>query len=104
MIRRSKLEIFMDIMKVVAEEKEAKRTRIMYRANLAWNVLSECLDNLEKKGILTSKDTPGGVIVQATEDGMSILNKYCSVESVFAEPTPMAEGLMYPTSRMNVLH
>ncbi len=52
MIRRSKLEVFMDIMKVVAEEREMKRTRIMYKANLAWTVLNDALDSMEKKGIL----------------------------------------------------
>ncbi len=104
LIRRSKLEVLMDIMKVVAEEREAKRTRIMYKANLAWNVLKECLDSMESKGMLTSKDTPSGLVVQATEDGLNLLNKYCAVESVFMEPTAAAEGMMYPTARMTVLH
>jgi predicted transcriptional regulator len=104
MSRRSKLEVFMDIMKVVAEEREAKRTRIMYRANLAWNVLKESLDTLERIGVLTSEDTPAGLVVHSTENGLELLNKYCAVESVFAEPTAQAEGLKYPTSRMTILH
>jgi len=78
MIRRSKLEVLMDIMKVVAEEREAKRTKIMYKANLAWNVLKESLDSMEKKGIITSKATPAGVVVFATQEGLALLNKYCS--------------------------
>ncbi len=94
----------MDIMKVVAEEREAKRTRIMYKANLAWNVLKESLDTMEKKGIVSSRETPGGLIVLPTEDGLELLNKYCSVESVFTEPTQAAEGLRYPTARMQALH
>jgi len=100
MIRRSKLEVFMDIMKVVAEEREMKRTRIMYRANLAWKVLKDALDTMEKKGILTSTETPSGVVVTATSDGLSLLQRYCEVESMFTEPIPSAEGLLYPTSRM----
>ena len=99
MIRRSKLEVLMDIMKVVAEEREAKRTKIMYKANLAWNVLKDSLDSMEKKGIITSKATPSGVVVFATQEGLELLNKYCSVESVFIEPVQHAEGLMYPTVR-----
>lgn len=94
----------MDIMKVVAEEREVKRTRIMYRANLAWNVLRESLDSLEKKGIVQSRDTPAGVVVQPTENGLVLLNKYCAVESVFAEQTQEAEGHLYPTARMSILH
>ena len=102
MIRRSKIEVFMDIMKVVAEERQAKRTRIMYRANLAWGVLKESLDTLEKKGILTSKETPSGRVMMPTANGIDLLNRYCAVESVFAEPTPAAEGLMYPPMRMTI--
>lgn len=104
MIRRSRLEVFMDIMKVVAEEREAKRTRIMYKANLAWNVLKESLDTMEKIGVVASKETASGVVVLPTENGLTLLNKFCSVESVFAEPSPAGEGLMYPpTSRLQAL-
>lgn len=104
MIRRSRLEVLMDIMKVVAEEREAKRTRIMYKANLAWLVLRESLESMEKKGIVESKETPNGVVVVPTKGGLELLDKYCSVEQVFAEPAPQAEGLMYPTVRMTVSH
>jgi predicted transcriptional regulator len=103
MIRRSKLEVFMDIMKVVAEEREMKRTRIMYKANLAWTVLNDALDSLEKKGILASKDTPSGVVVTPTSDGLDLLRRFREVESVFMEPTASAEGLIYPTHRMEIM-
>ncbi|HVC26820.1 MAG TPA: winged helix-turn-helix domain-containing protein [Nitrososphaerales archaeon] len=103
MIRRSKLEVFMDIMKVVAEEREMKRTRIMYKANLAWTVLNDALDSMEKKGILASKDTPSGVVVTPTPDGLNLLQRFREVESVFMEPTANAEGLIYPTHRMEIL-
>jgi predicted transcriptional regulator len=103
MIRRSKLEVFMDIMKVVAEEREMKRTRIMYKANLAWTVLNDALDSLEKKGILASKDTPSGVVVTPTSDGLDLLRRFREVESVFMEPTASAEGLIYPTHRMELM-
>jgi len=100
MIRRSKLEVFMDIMKVVAEEREMKRTRIMYKANLAWTVLTDALDSMEKKGILESKTTPSGVVVTPTSNGLTLLQRFCEVESVFAKPIPAAEGMIYPTTRM----
>ena len=102
MIRRSKLEVFMDIMKVVAEEREMKRTRIMYKANLAWTVLNDALDSMEKKGILQSKETPSGVVVTTTPDGLSLLKRFQEVESVFLQPTIGAEGLIYPPHRMEI--
>jgi predicted transcriptional regulator len=104
MNRRSKIEVFMDIMKVVAEDGEAKRTQIMYKANLAWTVLKDCLDTMERKGMLTSKETSSGRVVLPTSHGLDLLNRYCSIESEFVEPTQAAEGLMYPTARMTILH
>lgn len=93
----------MDIMKVVAEEREMKRTRIMYKANLAWTVLNDALDSMEKKGILASKDTPSGVVVVPTADGLDLLKRFQEVESVFMTPTLNAEGLIYPTHRMEIM-
>ena len=97
------MEVFMDIMKVVAEERTMKRTRIMYKANLAWTVLNEALDSMEKKGILESKETPSGVVVTATPNGLELLNRFREVESVFMAPGVNAEGLIYPTHRMEIL-
>jgi predicted transcriptional regulator len=102
MIRRSKLEVFMDIMKVVAEEREMRRTRIMYKANLAWKVLKDALDTLEKKGILSSSEKNSGVYVSLTPNGLSILNRFCEVESIFYTPVPSAEISMYPTRKMTI--
>jgi len=79
-----------------------KRTRIMYKANLAWTVLNDALDSMEKKGILESKTTPSGVVVTTTADGLSLLKRYQEVESVFLQPTIGAEGLIYPTHRMEI--
>ena len=45
----------------------------------------------------------GIVVVFATQEGIALLNKYCSVESVFTEPIQDAEGLLYPTTRMTIL-
>jgi predicted transcriptional regulator len=90
----------MDIIKVVAEEREMKRTRIMYKANLAWNVLNTALDTMEEKGILASVRTPSGVVVVPTADGLNLLNQFTKVESIFSEPIAAAQWLKHPTSRM----
>jgi predicted transcriptional regulator len=84
MIRRSKLEVFVDIMRVVSEEGEIRRTRVMYRANLAWKVLKAALDTLEAKGILKSEQRPTGVFVSLTDDGYKVLRRFDDFESVFA--------------------
>jgi predicted transcriptional regulator len=84
MIRRSKLEVFADIIKVVADEGEIKRTRIMYKANLAWKVLKEALDFLEERGILRSEEKDARVVMSLTDEGFRVLNRLKELEAVFA--------------------
>ena len=87
MIRRSKIEVFADVMKVVAEEQEIRRTRIMYKANLAWKVLKEALDFLEQKGILKSENKEAGIFVSLTAEGYGVLRRFNELEEVFTKPT-----------------
>lgn len=87
MIRRSKIEVFADVMKVVAEEREIRRTRIMYKANLAWKVLTEALDFLEEKGILKSEEKDSGIFVSLTNDGYSALRRFNELEEIFTKPS-----------------
>jgi predicted transcriptional regulator len=85
-IRRSKIEVFADVLKVVAEESEIRRTRIMYRANLAWKVLKEALDFLEAKGMLTSETKDSGVFVSLTDEGYGVLRRFNELEEAFTKP------------------
>ncbi len=102
MIRRSKLEVFGDIMKVVAQEGEIRRTRIMYRANLAWKVLREALDVMEQKGILRSEERTAGVFVTMTPNGYAVLRRFAEVENIFIPQFSSAEKDVF-TSRVPVL-
>ena len=87
LIRRSKIEVFADVMKVVAEEREIRRTRIMYKANLAWKVLKEALDFLEQKGILRSESKDAGIFVSLTDEGYGVLRRLNELEAVFTKPS-----------------
>lgn len=102
MIRRSKLEVFGDIMKVVAQEGEIRRTRIMYKANLAWKVLREALDIMEKKGILKSEERTAGVFVTMTPNGYSALKRFADVENIFLPEFSTVENNVF-ASRVSVL-
>ncbi len=84
MIRRSKLEVFVDILKVVSQEGEIRRTRVMYKANLAWKVLKDSLDVMEKRGIIKSEAKSSGVFVSLTQEGYNVLHRFNEVESAFA--------------------
>lgn len=85
LIRRSKIEVFADVMKVVAEEREIRRTRIMYKANLAWKVLTETLDFLEAKQILKSEEKDSGVFVSLTDEGYAVLRRFNELEEIFTK-------------------
>jgi predicted transcriptional regulator len=89
MIRRSKIEVFADVIKVVAEEREIRRTRIMYKANLAWKVLQDALDFLEGKGILRSEAKDSGIFVSLTPEGYGVLRRFNELEEVFTRPGPL---------------
>ncbi|MDG6919450.1 MAG: hypothetical protein JRN62_08480 [Nitrososphaerota archaeon] len=89
LIRRSKIEVFADVMRVIAEEREMRRTRVMYKANLAWKVLKEALDFLEQKGMVRSQAKDAGIFVSLTEEGYGVLRRFSELEAVFSTPTPI---------------
>ena len=90
MIRRSKIEVFADVMKVVASEREIRRTRIMYKANLAWKVLKDALDFLEEKRILKTESKDSGIFVSLTDEGYGVLRRFNELEEVFTKPAVIA--------------
>ncbi len=89
-------------MKVVAQEGEIRRTRIMYKANLAWRVLREALDVMEKKGILKSEERTSGVFVTMTPNGYAALRRFSEVESTFLPAYSTVENDVF-ASRVTVL-
>jgi len=49
---RDRLEIVMDMLSVIHDGEGAKKTRIMYMANLSWEVLVRYLNELLESGIV----------------------------------------------------
>ena len=106
MIRRSKIEVFADVMKVVASEREIRRTRIMYKANLAWKVLKDALDFLEDKGILKAEAKDSGIFVSLTDEGYGVLRRFNELEEVFTRPTVVQsqqEPSIFASARVPIL-
>jgi predicted transcriptional regulator len=54
-MRRSKLEMYVDIIKVLAQRGPLKLTHVMYKANVNSGVLKECLDFLLKQGLVEER-------------------------------------------------
>jgi predicted transcriptional regulator len=73
-LRRSKLEMYVDILKVLAQRGPMKLTHIMYKANVNCNVLKEYLGFLIKQGLIEERMIGKGSVVYAnTARGTSVL-------------------------------
>lgn len=68
---RSRWEIISDILKVTREEKKAKKTRIMRRANLDWINFQRYLDFLIEKGFIAKCNTDSEYY-EITENGRNL--------------------------------
>ena len=71
--RRSNYEIVADILRIA--KKGARKTRIVYGANLNFKMLQEYMVRLEKAGLVASSQNDGG-LVETTEKGREYLRKF----------------------------
>ena len=75
MIRRSRLETYFDILKVM-EEGEIKPSRIMYKTNLNWIPLQENLSVLISSGFIREERLKYSARYYITDKGQSSLSHY----------------------------
>jgi len=76
-MRRSKLEVYIDILKVLAYRGPLKLTHIMYKSNVNCSALKAYLDFLIKKGLVeerTIKKTQ--VVYTITQRGITALKYF----------------------------
>ena len=58
MTRRSQLEIYLDMLRIIKDGTE-KPTRIMYSANLSWKPLQRILTSMLSQGLITEIESSG---------------------------------------------
>jgi len=80
-LRRSKLEMYVDVLKVLARNGPLKLTHIMYKANVNCNVLKQYLDflvqqNLIEKQTLQKKRRKARGVYAITERGRTVLKYF----------------------------
>ena len=76
-MRRSKLEMYIDILKVLSQRGPLKLTHIMYKANVNCSVLKEYLDFLIQQELVEEKVTGKTRIVYAvSEKGLNVLKYF----------------------------
>ncbi|MEM2046022.1 MAG: winged helix-turn-helix domain-containing protein [Candidatus Bathyarchaeia archaeon] len=82
-MRRSKLEMYIDILKVLAQRGPTKLTHIMYKANVNCSVLKEYLDFLIKQGLVEEKAVGKKRVVYAiTQRGVTVLKYFRELKQV----------------------
>jgi len=76
-MRRSKLEMYIDILKVLAHKGPLKLTHIMYKANVNCSVLKQYLDFLIEQNLVEEKTIGKKRIVYAiTQRGITVLKYF----------------------------
>lgn len=81
MARRSKLEIYLDVLHVIKEGTK-KPTRIMYGANLSWKLLNGVLDSMVNQDLIVaideseSRDKRTNMVYQVTGRGDSVIRYF----------------------------
>ena len=77
--RRSKLEIMLTVLGAVRDG-EKKPTKIMYAANMSWNLTQRIFRDLVEQGLLEMREEPKGKRVirryELTEKGLNVLQYF----------------------------
>jgi len=82
-MRRSKLEMYVDILTVLAHKGPLKLTHIMYKANVNCSVLKEYLDFLLKQGLVEERKLKKQRTVFAiTQRGITVLKYFKELKQV----------------------
>jgi len=82
-MRRSKLEMHIDILKILSQKGALKLTHIMYKANVNCSVLKEYLDFLIQNDLVLEKTLKKEKIVyQVTEKGIAVLKYFKEMQTL----------------------
>ena len=82
-MRRSKLEMYIDILKVLAHRGPLKLTHIMYKANVNCSVLKQYLEFLTKQNLVEERTAGKRRVVYAiTPRGITVLKHFRELKQV----------------------
>jgi predicted transcriptional regulator len=96
-MRRSKLEMYVDILKVLAQRGPLKLTHIMYKANVNCSILKEYLDFLVKQGLVEERIVGKRRVVYATtQRGVTVLKYFRELEQVLPIVDEARNNMPFP--------
>ena len=82
-MRRSKLEMYVDILRVLAQRGPLKLTHVMYKANVNCSVLKEYLEFLIKQNLVEERTIGKHRVVYAiTQRGITVLKYFRELKQV----------------------
>jgi predicted transcriptional regulator len=82
-MRRSKLEMYVDILTVLAHRGPLKLTHIMYKANVNCSVLKEYLEFLMKQNLVEERIVgKARVVFAVTQRGITVLKYFKELKDV----------------------
>jgi predicted transcriptional regulator len=83
MMRRSKIETYVDILEVLANTSPLKLTHVMYKTNVNCSVVKECLDFLIRQGLVEVKIVGKERKFYAiTQLGVTVINQFRELREV----------------------
>jgi predicted transcriptional regulator len=96
-MRRSKLEMYVDVLKVLSQRGPLKLTHIMYKANVNCKVLKEYLDFLVGHGLVEERIVgKRRVIYATTQRGVTVLKYFRELEQVLPIVEEDRNGMFVP--------
>lgn len=96
-MRRSKLEMCVAILKVLAHNGPLKLTHIMYKANVNCSVLKDYLGFLIKQGVVEERSVGDKRVVYAiTQRGITVLRHFREIRIVLPIEGRYSKKIMVP--------
>jgi len=93
MMRRSKLEVCINILETLAIKGPLKPTHIMQKANLNFNILKDCLLFLGKQGLVEEENAGRGRVVYGIAPrGVKILQYFRVVSETLTQENDKIKG------------
>ena len=80
--RRSKIDVLVDILRLIQRKQKAKPTHILYGANLSHNRLKKYLEMLEDQDMIKIELVKGHKFYKLTPKGRSFIAEFKKVEEM----------------------
>ncbi len=78
--KRNKMEIVYDILAIVQNSRGAKKTHLMYKANLSHKQMKTYLDELLEKGFVEGNAASDDYSIKITKKGQTFITKYAQMK------------------------